>query len=192
MQMDDLLRTACPTGPLATAVNTLIALVALAALPAHAADQHNASHVTTTLAVRGAVAIPLTLSVADLGKFPVHRVDDTRVVRAQGGASEAARQFAGCLLRDVLNAAKLTESDRLDLRRTIIVATASDGYKAVFSWAELFNTTIGDGVLIVYERDGAPLGNDEGRIALISLKDTRPGTRHVKWLSAIDVVRVMD
>jgi hypothetical protein len=75
-------------------------------------------------------------------------------------------------------------------RRTIIVATASDGYKAVFSWAELFNTTIGDGVPIVYERDGAPLGNDEGRIALVSLKDIRPGPRHVKWLSAIEVVRV--
>jgi len=92
----------------------------------------------------------------------------------------------------VLNAAKLTESGRNDLRRTIIVATASDGYKAVFSWAELFNTTIGDGALIVYERDGAPLGTDEGRIALVSLKDTRPGPRHVKWLAAVDVIRVAD
>jgi len=182
----------------ATAIRRLRASVALAALTAvvvplaHTAAAAEPSLVTTTLAVRGAVAMPLSLSVADLGKFPVHRVDDTRVVRAQGGASEAARQFAGCLLRDVLNAAKLTESDRLDLRRTIIVATASDGYKAVFSWAELFNTAIGDGVLIVYERDGAPLGDDEGRIALISLKDTRPGPRHVKWLSSIDVARVMD
>jgi DMSO/TMAO reductase YedYZ molybdopterin-dependent catalytic subunit len=170
----------------------LVALAAWAALSAHAADERVGSRVTTTLAVRGNVAKPMTLSVADLARFPVHRVEDTRVVRAEGGASEAARQFAGCLLRDVLDAAKLTESDRLDLRKTIIVATAGDGYKAVFSWAELFNTTIGDGVLIVYERDGAPLGNDEGRIALISLKDTRPGPRHVKWLSTVDVVRVPD
>ena len=87
-------------------------------------------------------------------------------MRAQVGAGEAVRQFAGCLLRDVLNAAKLAEGDRHDLRRTIVVATASDGYKAVFSWGELFNSTIGDGVLVVYERDGAPLGDDEGRIAL--------------------------
>ena len=168
----------------------LMALAALVVLPAHAKDEGDAGWVTSTLAVRGNVATPLSLSVTDLAKFPVHRVDDTRVVRAQGGASESARQFAGCLLRDVLNAAKLTESDRLDLRRTVVVATASDGYKAVFSLAELFNTMIGDGVLIVYERDGAPLGNDEGRIALVSLKDTRPGPRHVKWLTAIDVVRV--
>jgi DMSO/TMAO reductase YedYZ molybdopterin-dependent catalytic subunit len=170
----------------------LAAIAALVALPALAVEEREPSRVTTALAVRGNVAMPLSLSVADLRKLPVQRVDDTRVVRGQSGASEAARHFTGCLLRDVLNAAKLTEGDRLDLRRTIIVATASDGYKAVFSWAEMFNTAIGDGVLVVYERDGAPLGDDEGRIALVSLKDTRPGPRHVKWLSSIAVVRVPD
>jgi len=170
----------------------LAAIVALVAMPTHALDERAPSRVTTALAVRGNVATPLSLSVADLGKFPVQRVEDTRVVRGQGGASETARHFAGCLLRDVLNAARLTEGDRNDLRKTIVVATASDGYKAVFSWAELYNTPIGDGVLVVYERDGARLGNDEGRIALISLKDVRPGPRHVKWLATVDVVRVPD
>ena len=170
----------------------LLALCAVTILPALAQDKGEARFVTTTLNVRGNVAAPLVLTVGDLARFPVQRVDDTRVVRAQGGDSALVRQFAGCLLRDVLNAAKLTESGRNDLRRTIVVATASDGYKAVFSWGELFNSAIGDGVLIVYERDGAPLGNDEGRIALVSLKDTRPGPRHVKWLAAIDVVRAAD
>jgi hypothetical protein len=57
---------------------------------------------------------------------------------------------------------------------------------------ELFNTAVGDGVLFVYERDGKTLSDDEGRIALVSLKDTRPGPRHVKWLASLDVVRVPD
>lgn len=170
----------------------LAALAVLAAFSATASEESDSRRVTTTLAVRGNIAIPMSLTVAELGKFAVHRVDDTRVVRGQGGNAEATRRFAGCRLRDVLDAAKLTERDHHDLRRTIIVATASDGYKAIFSWAELFNTTIGDGVLVVYERDGAPLGNDEGRIALVSLSDTRPGPRHVKWLATIDVVRVPD
>jgi DMSO/TMAO reductase YedYZ molybdopterin-dependent catalytic subunit len=169
----------------------LAAIAAMVSMPTHAVDERAPGRVTTALAVRGNVATPLSLSVADLGKFPVQRVEDTRVVRGQGGAaSETARHFAGCLLRDVLNAAKLTEGDRNDLRKTIVVATASDGYKAVFSWGELFNSPIGDGVLVVYARDGSPLGDDEGRIALISLKDTRPGPRHVKWLAKVDVTRV--
>jgi len=57
----------------------------------------------------------------------------------------------------------------------------------VFSWAELYLSPIGDGVLVVYERDGAPLDDNEGRIALVSLKDTRPGPRHVKWLQSVEL-----
>ena len=170
----------------------LAAVVVLVVLPAHAKDESDARWVTTTVVVRGNVTTPLSLSVTDLGKFPVQRVDDTRVVRGQSGSADSTRRFAGCLLRDVLNAAGIVDRDRFDLRKTIIVASASDGYKAIFSWAELFNTATGEGVLIVYERDGAPLGNDEGRIALVSLKDLRPGPRHVKWLAAVDVIRLPD
>jgi DMSO/TMAO reductase YedYZ molybdopterin-dependent catalytic subunit len=166
------------------------AFVVLAVLPAQGQD--HARWVTTTLAVRGNVATLLTMSVAELRKFPVQRVEDARVVSGNTGESTVTRKLAGCLLRDVLTSAKLTERERLDLRRTVVVASASDGYKVVFSWAELFNSPIGDGVLVVYERDGAPLPDDEGRIALVSLKDIRPGPRHVKWLQGVEVVRVAD
>jgi len=64
------------------------------------------------------------------------------------------------------------------------VAAASDGYEVVFSWAELFVSPVGDSVFVVYERDSAPLPDDEGRIALIVLTDTRP-VRHVKWLRSL-------
>jgi hypothetical protein len=47
-------------------------------------------------------------------------------------------------------------------------------------------------VLIVYERDGSPLSGDEGPLALVSHKDTRPGPRHVKWLQSIEVRVVAD
>jgi DMSO/TMAO reductase YedYZ molybdopterin-dependent catalytic subunit len=72
------------------------------------------------------------------------------------------------------------------------VATATDGFQAVFSWGELFNTPVGRGVLVAFERDGAPLRDGEGGIALVSLADERPGTRHVKWLERIEVRRVPD
>jgi len=57
----------------------------------------------------------------------------------------------------------------------------------VFSWAELYLSPIGEGVLIVYQRDGAALTEDEGPLALVSFKDTRPGPRHVKWLRSLEV-----
>ncbi|MBK7252189.1 MAG: hypothetical protein IPI06_15355 [Gammaproteobacteria bacterium] len=74
----------------------------------------------------------------------------------------------------------------------VVVATASDGYKAVFSWSELFNSPVGEGVLVFFEKDGMPLADDEGRIALISAKDLRTGPRHVKWLQGIEVRKIAD
>jgi DMSO/TMAO reductase YedYZ molybdopterin-dependent catalytic subunit len=151
------------------------------------------AQVTTAIAVRGSVEHELTLTVDDLKRFPVQRVDDVRcgAPGAPAGA-EVLRRYTGCLLRDVLDRAGPVEKHRFDMRRSIIIATASDGYRAVFSWAELYLSPMGDGVLVVYERDGAPLSDDEGRIALISLKDSRPGPRHVKWLQAIELRTLAD
>ena len=40
--------------------------------------------------------------------------------------------------------------------------------------------------------DGAALADTEGPLALVSLKDTRPGPRHVKWLRTIEVRALTD
>jgi DMSO/TMAO reductase YedYZ molybdopterin-dependent catalytic subunit len=150
----------------------------------------SSGHATSVLTVKGNVEHEQTLSVDDLKSLPVRRVDDVRSVRDSAAAatdSEVARHYTGCLLRDVLERARPVEKHRFDLRKSIVIATASDGYRAVFSWAELYLSPIGDGALVIYERDGAPLADDEGKIALVSLKDTRPGPRHVKWLQSIEL-----
>ena len=148
------------------------------------------AQITTSVRVGGTVEQPLTLGVEDLKQFAPRRIEDVRIVEQEGRREERTRRYVGVLLRDVLDRAKPVEKDRLDLRRSAILATASDGYKVVFSWAELYLSPIGDGVLVYYEVDGKPLDHREGRIALASLKDTRPGPRHVRWLQSLEVVRV--
>ncbi len=146
-----------------------------------------------TLRVQGNVERELTLGISDLQGLAVQRVEDVRQVKMAGATDkfgEQKRSYTGVLLRDVLTSAKPIEKQRHDLRRSIVVATANDGYQAVFSWAELFLSPIGDGALIVFERDGAPLPESEGPLALVSLRDTQPGPRHVKWLQKVDIRRV--
>ena len=70
------------------------------------------------------------------------------------------------------------------------MATATDGHQAVFSWGELYNSPIGRNVLVAVERDGVPLRDGEGRFALVSTADDKPGPRHVKWLARVDVRQV--
>ena len=162
--------------------------LALAAGLALAQATDSARYVTTAVSVGGNVERTLKLSVDDLRKLPVQQITDRRNVSVAGGAAtDSTRRLTGTLLRDVLDAAGLVERRRTDLRRSYVVASASDGYSVVFSWGELYNAPAGDGVLIVYEHDGASLPDSEGRIALVSVNDKRSGPRHVKWLNRIDV-----
>ena len=142
--------------------------------------QEAKSLVSTRLEVTGLVSRALSLSV-----------DDLRAVAKRRGPAEAGG-YGGILLSELLKEAAIKEDERHALRRTYVVAVATDGYQAVFSWGELFNTPVGRSVLVAYERDGAPLREGEGRFALVSLADERTGPRHVKWLSRIDVRRVSE
>ena len=176
----------------AVALVAFALLAATAWLPALAQPQGPGA---STLTVRGNVERELVLSIDELKRLPAQRIEDVRTVREQGSTTatpEVARRYAGVLLRDVLDRAKLTEKNRFDLRRSVVIVTATDGYRAVFSWAELYLSPIGDGALIVYERDGAALADNEGPLALVSLKDTRPGPRHVKWLRSVEIRTLSD
>ncbi len=174
---------------------TFVAAMLLMATPWSPAFAQAQGAGPVALTVKGNVERELGLSIDELKRLPVQRIEDVRVVREQGATAavpEVARRYTGVLLRDVLDRAKLTEKNRFDLRRSIVIVTATDGYRAVFSWAELYLSPIGDGALIVYERDGAALADSEGPLALVSLKDTRPGPRHVKWLRFVEIRTVSD
>jgi DMSO/TMAO reductase YedYZ molybdopterin-dependent catalytic subunit len=148
--------------------------------------------VTDNLVVNGAVEHALTLSVDDLRTFPSQQVTEIALTRQSGADAGKLENVKGVLLRNILDKAGLVTHDHNDVKKTVIIASASDGYKVVFSWSELYNSSLGDGVLVYFEKDGKPLADDEGRIAMISSKDTRTGPRHVKWLQAIEVRKIAD
>jgi len=164
-----------------------LGLAALTLLGIAAAAIAQTPSTSATLSVSGNVVEPLTLTADDLRRYPAHAVDySPRGTRSPAVPDESARHYTGCLLRDVLSAARPTEAKARDLRKSYVVASASDGYEVVFSWAELFVSPVGDTVFVVYERDGTPLPDDEGRIALVTLGDRSPA-RHVKWLRALSL-----
>lgn len=141
--------------------------------------------------VSGGVAIssPATnaieLAADDLRRLPLREMSLTM-------RSGAQTTFKGALLRDVLTTAGVDNGSPFDARKSVIVATASDGWRVVFSWAEIFETSVGDSVLVFLEKDGKALGDDEGRIALVSGGDSHAETRYLKWLRKIEVRRISD
>ena len=138
------------------------------------------------LSVTGDVLHSLRLEVRDLAAFPPADQADSRVVRQVDGRDRVTLA-RGVRLQAVLRRAALADSDRLEWRRTIVLATAADGYRAVFSWPELFNTEVGAQVLVLYQRDGGALDAVEGPLALLAAADVRPGPRHVRQLVRLQV-----
>ena len=148
--------------------------------------------VTESIAISGAVEHPLSLRVDDLRKFPPQQVGEVPMVCQSGANLGQLEHLKGVLLRDILEKAAVVSHSHNDVKKMAIIATASDGYKVIFSWTEVFNSPLGDGVIVFFEKDGKALGDDEGRIALVSTKDTRTGPRHVKWLQGIEVRKIVE
>jgi Oxidoreductase molybdopterin binding domain len=132
----------------------------------------------------------LRLSVTELAALPQTERVQRRTVAAIDGASQPALEqsvrYSGVLLRDVL--ARLVPADNHRAARTLVFeAVATDGYRAVFTWGEIFNSAAGEQVLVISAQDGRALGNEQGPLALRALADLRPGPRHVRNLCGVTV-----
>lgn len=168
------------------AAGLLVALGACLTLPAvPASAQEN-----TALEVQVGTGAPRRLGAAELAALPQADIVETRKVGSGDTKQSEEVRWRGVLLRDVLDAAGMQSLDRYALRRSAVVARATDNYAALFSWGELFNARMGENVLVVTAMNGRPLPASEGPYALRSLSDTKSGPRHVKWLRRLEVLTV--
>ena len=142
----------------------------------------------TTLRVSGRVGSPLSLSMADILSMEMEEFQNLFIVCGAGDPKDNIRHCRGVLIEKVLQKADVLKGEHNDTKKMFIVASASDGYKVVFSWQEIFNTVIGGGVAVLTERDGKPLEEGGGRLDLISTLDYYAGSRYVKNLRNIEVV----
>jgi DMSO/TMAO reductase YedYZ molybdopterin-dependent catalytic subunit len=156
-------------------------LMPLAVLPAAAQP--------ALLEVRGEVQQPLSLSRVDLLALTRRDYAEQRSVTQDGKEGKdavLAIRYQGVPLKELLDRAGL-KPGRRDIRKAIVLLTAKDGYQASFSWGELYNSALGDSVIVVLRQGSDELLDTDGLPGLRSLQDTRPGPRHVRWLVRIDV-----
>jgi Oxidoreductase molybdopterin binding domain len=132
----------------------------------------------------------LKLSAGELASLPQTERVQRRTLASSDSASQPALEqsvrYSGVLLRDVLARAVPADNNRA-ARTLVFEAVATDGYRAVFTWGEIFNSSAGDQVLIISAQDGRPLGAEQGPLALRALADLRPGPRHVRNLCGVVV-----
>lgn len=157
------------------------------AMGAWVATPLRAQPAAALLEIGGAVHQPLAFTRAQLLAWPRKDYAENRTVVQDGREVTLTIRYQGVPLRDVLDQAGL-KPDRREVRKAIVLLTAKDGYQASFSWGELYNSGLGDGVVVVLHQGNDELLDTDGLPALRSLQDTRSGPRHVRWLNRVDVL----
>lgn len=145
---------------------------------------------TESFSIEGQVKTPLTFSLKEAAAYPTLSLDSIVITNHLLQKRSTIRQVKGILLKDILNKVSINTEDPKTLSEYYLVCIASDGYKVVFSWNELFNSGTGNNVLIITEKDGVKAGAMHDRIALISPTDQATGRRFVKGLTKILIEKV--
>jgi len=135
------------------------------------------------LAIAGSVATPITIAARDIKSMPrttVTVTEEGREVKYEGVLVAELLKRAGVPLgRDLTGAAVAT----------YVVASAKDGYRAVFSLAELDPAFTGSDIIVADTVDGKPLFDYQGPLRIVAPRDTR-GARGVRMLQKLEVVRL--
>ena len=143
------------------------------------------------LALRLFAIRPVLFDLNRLNQLPQTQITSERRNQVSGATSAVDSQgtvWSGVLLRDFLLKNGLETVPSRALRNTRIEVVATDGYRATFSWGEVFNSPTGSQILIITKQDGKALDLQEGPVSFRALSDIRPGARHVRNVCAISVV----
>jgi len=146
--------------------------------------------VTSSFTISGEVFTPLTVSVMDFKKWKEVAVGDLVITNHLGEKKSDAKGLKGILLKEILQTVEIKSESPKVLSEYYFVFSASDGYKVVYSWNELFNTTVGESVYLITEKNGKTITEMDDSILVVSTKDFKTGRRNVKGLSTIEVMRV--
>ena len=145
---------------------------------------------TENFSIEGKIKKSLTVTLADLSSYKSYSIDSIVITNHLGERRSTLRNVKGILLKDILNKVEIDSETPKVLSEYYFVCIASDNYKVVFSWNEIFNNDIGKSVYILTTQDGKPATELDNRIALVSPKDQVTGRRYVKGLQKIIVERV--
>jgi hypothetical protein len=139
--------------------------------------------------IKGQVLREWIFSLQDLDTMVSVPVADLIITNHLGESKGKVSGLRGIPLRHILDKLSFRCDKPKDLSAFYITCVATDGYKIVFSWNELFNSETGNKVYLITEKEGKKMKDMSERILLVSAADLKTGRRYLKGLSSIIVSR---
>jgi len=155
--------------------STPLRVAAAAVFVAVAAIIPQAQQAGATLAIDGDVKTPLTLTLGDIRRLP-----RTGVTLAAEGRDE---KYEGVIVGEILERAGAPLGRDLSgaALATYVVASARDGYRVVFSLAELDPALTTNDIIVADTVDGRPLSDNQGPLRIVVPHDNAARVRCVCW-----------
>jgi hypothetical protein len=133
---------------------------------------------------------PVVIDIPAIKKMQQDNLGDVAIKNHKGEVKNTQKNVKGVLLKSLLDKAPIEVNKPKEYSELYITLIASDGYRNVYSWNEIFNTEIGNHLYIITSVDGKDMEQADGVIMVISLGDTNTGLRHLKGLERIEVKKV--
>ena len=135
------------------------------------------------LTISGEVTKPLQLSLADLSAMP------HKSLKVTNPHDQKQESYEGVPLADLLKLAGAAQGEQLrgTAMATYVLVEAADGYRAVFSLAELDPGIQDSNVLLADKVDGHALDGKIGPLRLVAPLDKRPA----RWVRMVQSIRVI-
>jgi len=149
------------------------------------AQNSSSSAPAPILKITGNVKTPLSLSASDLKSMP------RKTLKLENPHSKKTEVYEGVPLSDLFQKAGAPQGHDLrgPMMTSYVLAEAADGYRVVFSLAELDSDFADSDAIVADTLDGAPLGANEGPFKLVLPHDKRPA-RWVRMLQSLTVAQL--
>lgn len=140
---------------------------------------------TAELRIGGDVGTPIILSPEELKKMP------RKTLKVVNPHEKKTEVYEGVPLEELFRRAGVSQGSNMRgaAMASYVVAEARDGYRVVFSLAELDPDFLDSEVIVADTLDGAPLGAKQGPFKIVAPHEKRPG-RWVRMLKSLTVVKV--
>jgi hypothetical protein len=145
---------------------------------------------TEKVSIQGKILHAFVFGPQDAAGYKAITIDSLVIYNHLHERKRTIKNIRGVLLKDILTKAAIDEANPKRFSEFYVTCAASDGYRIVFSWNEIFNTEIGDHILVAVEADGKKGDQLPDRILLLSAADINTGRRFMKGVDKITVDRV--
>lgn len=145
---------------------------------------------TDSFKIMGKIKSEQVFTIKQLDSFPKQNLKDQMIYNHKGEIKDTIKNVKGVLLKTVLAKTEFIYDKPKELNEFYFVFVASDGYKVVFSWNEIYNSEVGNNLFFITELESEKLSVMKQRILVSSFADLKSGRRYIKSLDRIEVKRV--